>query len=230
MIRRWTPFALAGLLALTLVTPVAARPNVATLIGVDEIRMAAKPGSGTANCSNDGASNGDFELTGWAVQGPQTAHLNTSTIPSGLSVSAVTNALQASFNAWNGAPQIDVDTDGTVRRYTANRQYDLLWGRTSGSSIAVTYTWLWSDGAIESDTVFNNRLPWFVAGSEGDGCIESQPRYDVRNIATHEFGHTYGLDHAADDRFETMYPYGFTGETLKGSPENGDLAGIAAIY
>lgn len=230
MTRRLTPFALAGLLAMALVTPVAARPNVATLIGVDDIRMAAKPGPTAANCSNDGASNGQFELTGWAVQGTQTAHLNTSTIPAGLSTSAVTSALQASFNAWSGAPQINVATDGTTTKYTANHRYELLWGRTGGSSIAVTYTWRWSDGSIESDTVFNSRLPWFVAGSEGDGCVETQPRYDVRNIATHEFGHTYGLGHAASDRFETMYPYGFTGETLKWTPENGDMAGIAAIY
>jgi hypothetical protein len=27
-----------------------------------------------------------------------------------------------------------------------------------------------------------------------------------------------------------MYPYGYTGETLKRSPANGDKAGISAVY
>lgn len=208
------------------------REDRATLIDVHAIHVAkARPGSGTANCSNAGSTSGQFALTGWAVQGSQTAHLTTSTIPGGLgSSSAVASALQASFDAWTGAPKITVQANGTVTKYTANHSYDLLWGRTGGSSIAVTYTWRWSDGSIESDTVFNNRLPWFMAAGEGDGCVESVAKYDVANIATHEFGHTFGLDHAASDRFETMYPYGYTGETLKRSPEGGDRAGINAVY
>jgi hypothetical protein len=233
MVRRLTPLLAALALALTLVAPAAAaRPNVATLIAVDELRMAAKPGPATANCSNDGAGTNQFSLTGWAVaSGGQTAYLTTSTIPAGLgSASAVASVMQASFNAWTGAPRITVTTSGTVTRYTANHRYELLFGRTGGSSIAVTYTWLWSDGTIESDTVFNSRLPWFMATSEGDGCNEAIARYDLRNIATHEFGHTYGLDHATSARFNTMYPYGYTGETLKWSPESGDIAGINAIY
>jgi hypothetical protein len=233
MVRRTTPLLAALLLAIALVAPAAAaRPNVPTLIGVDELRMAAKPGPAVANCSNDGAGTNQFALTGWAVaSGGQTAYLNTSTIPSGLgSTSAVTSVMQASFNAWTGAPRVNVTTGGTVTKYTANHRYELLFGRTGGSSIAVTYTWRWSDGTIESDTVFNNRLPWFMATSEGDGCYETTARYDLRNIATHEFGHTYGLDHAVDGRFNTMYPYGYTGETLKWTPESGDLTGINAIY
>ena len=163
--------------------------------------------------------------------GNTTAHLNAATVPAGLS--GVQAQLQASFNAWgsqSGVPDITVAADGTVTKATANHSYDLMWGRTGGSSIAVTYTWQWSTGEIESDTVFNNRLPWFVADSEGDGCDENTAAYDVANIATHEFGHTYGLGHAANDRWETMYAYGYTGETAKRSLANGDLTGINALY
>ena len=117
-----------------------------------------------------------------------------------------------------------------MTRPTANHSYDLMWGRTGGNTIAVTYTWQWNNGEIESDVLFNSRLPWFTASSEGDGCVETQAKYDVRNIATHEFGHVYGLGHPGNDRFETMYAYGFTGETLKWSPENGDNAGMNVIY
>jgi hypothetical protein len=160
----------------------------------------AKPPPAGANCTNAGTTNGQYALTGWAVRSAgETAHLNLNTVPSSLNQTDVTSAMRASFNAWSGAPSIGVNPDGTVTRYTANHRYDLLFGRTGGSSIAVTYTWLWSDGSIESDTVFNSRLPWFIASSEGDGCDERTAKYDVANIATHEFGHTFGLDHANSD-------------------------------
>lgn len=233
MSRRASAIGLAMMLALALAAPAMARAAHATLIDVHAISVTrAKPGPAAANCSNDGNSNGQYTLTGWAVQGNQTAHLTVSSIPAGLGTAAVTNAMQASFNAWsgNGAPTISVATDGTATRYGANHRYELMFGRTGGSAIAVTYTWRWSDGSVESDTVFNSRLPWFTATGEDDGCYEAIAKYDVRNIATHEFGHTYGLDHANSDRFETMYPYGYTGETLKWSPANGDLAGLASIY
>ena len=210
-----------------------AQTNRAVLIDVHRTLVSkAKPQPTTANCSNSGPSNGLFTLTGWAVQGAKTAHLNTATVPAGLS--SVTSAMQASFDAWRGvesaAPRITVANDGTLTKQAANHSYDLMFGRAGGNTIAVTYTWRWSNGEIESDTVFNNRLPWMTLSSEGDGCYENQPKYDLRNIATHEFGHTYGLGHPGDDRFETMYAYGYTGETLKWSPANGDDAGMAAVY
>lgn len=233
MSRRAAAIGLAAMLALALAAPAMAASDHAALLSVDSISISrAKPGPAAANCSNDGSSTGQYALTGWTVQGNQTAHLTTSSIPKGLSTQAVASAMAASFNAWsgNGVPAISVATDGTATRYGANHRYELMFGRTGGSTIAVTYTWRWSDGSVESDTVFNSRLPWFTATSEGDGCDEATAKYDVRNIATHEFGHTYGLDHANSDRFETMYPYGYTGETLKWTPENGDLAGLASIY
>jgi hypothetical protein len=224
--------------SLLLAMPVTAlaRSDRATLIDVQVTRVAARPQPTTANCSNQPGNPGDggYEYTGWEVQGAKTARLNTATVPGGLTASAVISALDASFNAWEQAdanvPDIDVGTGSTVTKATSNHQYDLLFGRTSGSSIAVTYTWRWSTGEIESDTVFNKRLAWFMATSEGDGCYENQPQYDLRNIATHEFGHTYGLGHAADGRWETMYPYGYTGETLKWSLGAGDSDGVRALY
>lgn len=209
---------------------VLARSDRAVLINVHVTH--AKPGPATANCSPDpGTDNGQFALTGWAVAGNTTARLNANTVPSGLSnVAAI---LDSSFDAWGavaGVPDFSVVSGATVTKATANHSYDLMWGRTSGSSIAVTYTWQWSNGEIESDTVFNSRLPWFIATDEPDHCVSGIAKYDVANIATHEFGHTYGLDHAASDRWETMYPYGYTGETAKRSLGSGDIAGVRAVY
>lgn len=243
MAKRSAPFLIAFLVALALAAPVAARTDGAgasarsahaTLIDVHRTyagRDRARPSSG-ANCSNEQASGNLFAYTSWKVAGARTAHLNTATVPGGLS--NVPGALQASFDAWRGAdsavPRITVATDGTGTKATANHLYELMWGRAGGSTIAVTYTWLWNDGSIESDTVFNSRLSWFTASSFGDGCYESTAKYDVRNIATHEFGHTYGMGHPGNDRFETMYAYGYTGETVKWTLATGDTNGIRGLY
>lgn len=224
----------ASLAAATSMAPAHAARPTATLIDVHEIRAArtpARPGGG-ANCTNAGAATGQYALTGWAVQGNKTALFNTTTVPANLSVSATASAMQAGFSVWNGAPTINVANSTTSSlKPTANRTYELMFGKTGGTTLAVTYTWRWSDGTVESDTLFNTSVTWANLGAEGDGCYETAGNvYDVGNIATHEFGHTYGLDHPAGARFETMYAYGYSGETLKRSPASGDLNGIQAIY
>ena len=209
--------------------------SYATLIDVHSIKpYKGKPGKpvAQANCSDDGSTSAsDYAHTGWKIAGATTARLNPATVPSHLGV--VTDELQAGWDAWEvegAVPAVTVMNGSSVTRYTANRVYDLLFGRTGGS-LATTYTWLWNDGVIESDTVFNKSIAWTNLSPIGDGCYETAGAvYDVRNIATHEFGHSYGMDHDADGRFETMYPYGFSGETLKWTPGAGDTAGIKALY
>lgn len=220
--------------AATSVAPAHAAKPTATLIDVHEIKAArtpARPG-GTANCVNAGAATNRYVLTGWAVQGNKTALFNTTTLPAYLGLSATTSALQAGFSAWQGAPSINVsNSTSSSLKPTANHQYELMFGKAGGTTLAVTYTWQWSTGEIESDTLFNTSVVWANLGAEGDGCYETAGAvYDVGNIATHEFGHTFGLDHPSSARFETMYAYGYSGETLKRSPTSGDLAGINAIY
>jgi len=222
------------LAAATTIAPAYAAAPTAELIDVHAIKMARNPArpSGGANCTNAGAETGRYLLTGWAVQGNKTALFNTTTVPSYLSVSATASAMQGGFSAWTGAPSINVsNSTSSSLKPTANHQYELMFGKAGGTTLAVTYTWRWSTGEIESDTLFNTAVQWANLGSEGDGCYENAGAvYDVQNIAAHEFGHTYGLDHPSNARFETMYAYGFSGETLKRSPASGDRNGINAIY
>ena len=224
----------AAVAATTSIPAQAAKPD-ATLIHVHEIKAArdpARPNAG-ANCTNAGAETGRYALTGWAVQGSKTALFNTTTLPSNLGLTATLNALQQGFSVFSPpAPAITVATSTTSSvKPTANRTYELMFGKAGGSTLAVTYTWRWSDGTVESDTLFNTAITWANLGAEGDGCYENAGSvYDVGNIATHEFGHTYGLDHPSSARFESMYAYGYSGETLKRSLASGDVNGVNAVY
>jgi len=210
----------------------------AVLIDVHPImvgRNPAGPPSGGANCSNAGAASGLYTLTGWAVPGPQTSTFNTTTLPAGLNLSATVTAFSNAYHAWSQAspaPTINVATStSSSLKPTANHSYELMFGKTGGTTLAVTYTWRWTDGFVESDTLFNTSFSWANLGAEGDGCYETAGNvYDIQNIGTHEFGHTYGLGHPSGARFETMYAYGYSGETLKRSLASGDVAGANAVY
>jgi hypothetical protein len=211
-----------------------------------------KPQPATANCSPAGATQNQYGVTGWKDTA-RSATLVTRTIPTTIktgtdpaagpvaaaSTSDVLAAMQDAFRTWSHAdpraPSITVvaDSTSTQKRQSADRTDELLFGRVSGSAIAVTYTWQWSDGLVESDTVFSSTLAWAIipdTDPTAGGCYQNWPRYDVADIATHEFGHIYGLDDLRTDRFETMYGVGYTGETLKRSLADGDTTGLDSIY
>jgi hypothetical protein len=227
--------AIAASLTFAAGSGVASAAPRATLIDVHTIKIdRARPGGG-ANCSNAGAETGAYVLTGWKVGGPTTSTFNTTTLPSNLGLSATVSAMQSAFSAWSQAtraPQITVATStSSATKPTSNHRYELMFGKTGGTTLAVTYTWRWTDGTVESDTLFNTSFTWANLGAEGDGCYETAGNvYDVANIGTHEFGHAYGLDHPSSARFETMYAYGYSGETLKRSLATGDVAGANSLY
>jgi hypothetical protein len=55
---------------------------------------------------------------------------------------------------------------------------------------------------------------------------------DIRNIATHEVGHTLVLEDPYQNQFAqtTMYGYSTEVEVKKISLEAGDIAGVKALY
>ncbi len=97
----------------------------------------------------------------------------------------------------------------------------------ASTTIAVTTTWYYrqTGQAVESDGQYNTYYAWSTSGSPG--------AMDVLNIATHEIGHTFGLNHPKGSggiSCLTMYAYANLGETQKRTLGDGDILGIEAIY
>jgi len=95
-----------------------------------------------------------------------------------------------------------------------------------GYAIATTCIWYnpYTGEIAECDIVFDDALDWSSTGEAG--------KYDIQNIATHEFGHSLGLDdlYGSEDTEKTMYGYAEVGETKKRTLHQDDIDGICYIY
>lgn len=172
-----------------------------------------------------------YSLTGWHWNTPYNAQFDTAN-PFGLGSSGIISTMNAAGNTWDQAVAADIfgsisagGSSGNIRRqdFVNQQGFKNLGG---GGTIAVTYTWSYSDGrAAESDAAYNTYFVWSLSGEAN--------KMDLQNIATHEMGHTFGMGHtstASANSCVTMYPYGAYGETLRRTLADGDLLGIDAIY
>jgi len=190
---------------------------------------------GTCLPDNPTTPDTNYGLAGWHLPGPIVWRLNPSSVPGSVGASAARAAIDAAFDAWNGADPSKVFIDGGNTKAKGAR-FDgvnaILWKRIGASSIAVTYVWYYTaTGEVaEVDTIFNSRYPWRVF-PPGDGCSTLFDAYDVLNIGTHEIGHWIGLDDLYNDadRDLTMYGFGAGGELKKRSLATGDINGANAV-
>ncbi len=98
-------------------------------------------------------------------------------------------------------------------------------------AIAVTVIWGVFSGPIQArklvewDQVYDDvDFDWSATGEAG--------KMDFENIATHELGHSVGLNDLYDAKCseQTMYGYADYGETKKRSLESGDIKGVKTLY
>lgn len=97
--------------------------------------------------------------------------------------------------------------------------------------IAITSVWGYFYGSpktrqlVEWDMLFNTKFSW------GDGG-DNSALMDLQNIATHELGHSAGMDdlYTSSCTLETMYGYSTEGEISKRDLYTGDIKGIQELY
>ncbi len=98
------------------------------------------------------------------------------------------------------------------------------WGSLRSGTLAVTCVWSRSGVAVEVDQRYSTSVDWSAAST----C--SGKRFDLRGVATHEWGHAYGLGHTAATSGLVMKPASTTCETGQRTLGLGDLIGIDALY
>ncbi|MCP4591302.1 MAG: matrixin family metalloprotease, partial [bacterium] len=96
-----------------------------------------------------------------------------------------------------------------------------------GGYIAATFIWAGGGNISECDLVFNDQsYTWW----NGSGFCGN--KYDIWDIATHEFGHFLCLAdlYGGGDSQKTMYGYGSSCQTYARTLHSDDINGIIAIY
>ena len=99
--------------------------------------------------------------------------------------------------------------------------------RCGRSTVAVACSWLQPGPAdqpfAENDQRYDDDYRFTNSGSLGG-------TYDYQHIATHESGHSLGLDHSSASRWLTMYPQAPSGSTIWRTLALGDVLGMRNIY
>ena len=201
----------------------------------------AKPGTGSLSelkCGlTDPSSDAIVSEAGWIIPEGTWKYRVNPIAPSTIS-SDLDTIVQNSFEAWTTTTdlnnsKVSLHYDGTtgINRATYDGQNIIAWGRTSGSALGVTYIWYQNGVAYELDTIMNNKFSWNWGGGTSALCAYTNV-YDAQNILTHELGHWFGLDdhYTSDYVNNTMYGYGSKAEIKKDTPEQGDIAGVNALY
>jgi len=161
-----------------------------------------------------------------------------STNDEGLSAGFVTSNLAADIDKWEDAAGKNIlgnEVSGTVDGADTESPDDnneVYFGNIADSgAIAITIVWGYFYGPpgqrelVEWDMVFDQvDFDWSDSGEAG--------KMDFENIATHELGHSVGLDDLYDSKCSemTMYGYADYGETKKRTLEDGDITGVRKLY
>jgi len=165
-----------------------------------------------------------YSLAGWKWPGPVTYTVNPDNLKS---------VIADADSAWDDQTSADlfnpsVLTGGTFPWGVHDYINSVSFGNypTKGV-IAVTTTWYnrITKNAVESDILFDTDFTW------GDAISDSSVM-DLQNIATHEIGHTLGLNDLYTDSCSqvTMYGYSWNGDTTKRTLDSPDITGLRLLY
>jgi hypothetical protein len=107
-----------------------------------------------------------------------------------------------------------------------NRNVVIFRSGSSGSTIAVTYSWWYGSTLVDSDIIFYDGGFHFFTGTSG--CGGSNAAY-IEDIAAHEFGHALGLNHS-DVADATMRAGYSTCSQTQRTLAADDIAGAKYLY
>ena len=191
----------------------------------------SKPPRGPLSCYGFMASGAKWKvLEPWVVNSENT---------SGLGANFVADNLSLDITKWESAASKDILGSGsttndvlvadTISPDNANEVY--FADVTDSDAIAITIVWGYFGGPpqtralVEWDQIYDDvDYPWSSSGEAG--------KMDFENIATHELGHSAGMDDIYDLTCSsvTMYGYADYGETNKRTLEQPDITGIQKLY
>ncbi len=205
--------------------------------GWEDVSCADCAGGGNGGGADDSSCYGFLSkgakwksTEGWIVNPANTRDLTSDFVFSNLSID---------IEKWETAAGINILGQGTTTNIvliadtqSPDNQNEVYFADIESSgAIGITIVWGIFRGPpqlrelVEWDQVYDDvDFDWSANGEAG--------KMDFENIATHELGHSIGLDDLYEDKCseQTMYGYADYGETAKRTLEAGDITGIQKLY
>jgi len=207
-----------------------------------------EPGENAKKCPADcaGGGNGETDTSscyGFLARGAKWKTIENYIVnpanTEGLTDNFVMSNLAMDIDKWETAADANILGTGSKTSETLEADFyetddknEVYFGDVSQpGAIAVAVVWGIFSGPprarelVEWDMIFDQAdFDWSDSGAAG--------KMDFENIATHELGHSVGLDDLYDSKCSemTMYGYADYGETNKRTLEDGDIAGVKKLY
>lgn len=157
----------------------------------------------------------------------------------GLLADFITGNLSADIGKWETAAGKDILGNGTstaevlaADTQSPDGKNEIYFANVdSPGAIAVSIIW----GIFSGPPQTRELVEWDQVYDDADydwSSIGEADKMDFENIATHELGHSVGLDDLYQGACteQTMYGYASWGETKKRTLESGDIAGVKKLY
>lgn len=242
--RPWRAFViLAAVGTLLVVAAVRDEPNAHELVLVDNLTsntagVATWSADGVTTCTSAGTDDGAYGLSGYKLPANGSPYkLNTSSIPAYLSSTAVQTAINSAFSAWDAATSKALFANGgttTAKPGTKDGVNSVGFGTLGSGTVGQTTAWVDSRTHVilEFDFVLSTAYTWSTNGGKTGDCGGDSSAFDVQDVATHEAGHTTGMNDrtATADHAQTMFGSAAKGELYKRDLANGDKQGVIAAY
>jgi hypothetical protein len=196
------------------------------------------PGGGTSSCFTFLAKDAKWKnVEPWVVNATNSRALDETFVINNLT-SDIDEWEDAADGIVDGSISNDILGDGTATTtilvadsVSPDSQNEVYFADVSTpGAIAVTIVWGIFNGPpsgrvlVEWDQVYDDvDYDWSATGEAG--------KMDFENIAQHELGHSFGMDHPDSTcTEETMYSTAGIGETKKRDLNSGDITGVEKLY
>jgi len=172
----------------------------------------------------------DFHLLGGHSSWPasSTVHYSVNTTGCATDCGNATTAIDNAFGEWESFSGITFTRTTTGDTNPCGGTDSVSWTPIDGAGGTLAETSVCRTRATHEivgfQTVFDSGDSWSASGASG--------HFDIQATATHEEGHSMGLDHvhAPRDARLTMYPFIAEGDTGFRTLGCGELLGVNALY
>jgi hypothetical protein len=193
---------------------------------------------GVTTCSAAGTDDDAYGLSGYKLPANGSPYkLNTGTIPAYLSSAAVQTAINSAFSTWDATTSKTLFANGGTTTAIPGKKdgvNSVGFGGLGNGIVGQATAWVDSRTHVilEFDFVLSTSYTWSTNSGKTGDCGGDPSAFDVQAIATHEAGHTTGMNDrtATADHAQTMFGSAAKGELYKRDLANGDGQGVTASY